>query len=244
MLTLAPRFYVATTRQTKRLESITRSPIYSHFSETMTGVSTISAFSREEDFMMENRRRIEDNQRCYHASIFVGKWSALRLELIGTLLVVFVALFTIVTRGSVNPGSIGLCLSYALNISSTLQVLTRNLSDIETNLVSVERIAEYQEVVQEAPYRLPENRPPAEWPQHGVVRFEGYSARYRDGLDLVLRGLDLTIRRGEKVGIVGRTGAGKSSFTLALFRMVEAAEGSIYIGAPHPAPSDAPPQTM
>ena len=240
--TLLARFYVSTTRQTKRLESVTRSPIYSHFSETMTGAATINAFSRGEDFIAENRARIEENQRCYIASIFIGRWSALRLEMLGTLVVLAVALFTVFTRGTIDPGSIGLCLSYALNISSTLQVLTRNLSDIETNLVSVERIREYQEVVQEAPYSLPENSPPAQWPQHGVVRFDGYSTRYRAGLDLVLRGINLTIEKGEKVGagettaqvgIVGRTGAGKSSLTLALFRLVEAAQGSIYIGNSH-----------
>ena len=224
------RFYVSTTRQTKRLQSVTMSPIYAHFSESMMGASTINAFSRGEDFIGENRRRIEANQRCYVASIFVGKWAALRLEMMGTVLVVALALFTVATRGSIEPGSIGLCLSYALNISSTLQVLTRNLSDIETNLVSVERISEYQTVIQEAPQRLPENNPLSHWPSNGVVRFEKYSTRYREGLDLVLRSVDLTIASGEKIGIVGRTGAGKSSLTLALFRLIEAAGGSIFIG--------------
>ena len=224
------RFYVSTTRQTKRLQSVTMSPIYAHFSESMTGASTINAFSRGKDFIGENRRRIEANQRCYIASIFVGRWAALRLEMMGTVLVLAVALFTVSTRGSIEPGSIGLCLSYALNISSTLQVLTRNLSDIETNLVSVERISEYQTVIQEAPQKLPENNPLIDWPRNGVVTFDKYSTRYRDGLDLVLRSVDLTIKSGEKIGIVGRTGAGKSSLTLALFRLIEAAGGSIYIG--------------
>ena len=150
--------------------------------------------------------------------------------MMGTVLVLALALFTVVTRGSIEPGSIGLCLSYALNISSTLQVLTRNLSDIETNLVSVERISEYQTVIQEAPQRLPENNPLSHWPSNGVVRFDKYSTRYREGLDLVLRSVDLTIASGEKIGIVGRTGAGKSSLTLALFRLIEAAGGSIFIG--------------
>ena len=223
------RFFVSTTRQTKRLESVTRSPIYSHFGETMTGTTTITAFSREEDFVAENRARIEDNQRCYMASLVVGRWASVRLGVIGAFLVTAVALFTVYTRGSMNPGSIGLCLSYALNITDTLNILTRNFSEVETNLVSVERIAEYQEVVQEAPYTMEENSPPVSWPEHGVVKFDGYKARYREGLDLVLRGIDLTILSGEKVGIVGRTGAGKSSLTLALFRLVEPAAGSIYI---------------
>ena len=203
------RFYVSTTRQTKRLQSVTMSPIYAHFSESMTGASTINAFSRGEDFVAENRRRIEANQRCYIASLFVGHWANTRLEMMGTMLVLAVALFTVTTRGSIEPGSIGLCLSYALNISSTLQVLTRNLSDIETNLVSVERISEYQDVIQEAPQRLPENKPLSHWPSNGVVTFEAYSTRYREGLDLVLRSVDLTIKSGEKVRIVRMTRASK-----------------------------------
>ena len=95
--------------------------------------------------------------------------------------------------------------------------------------VSVERISEYQNTPQEAAYEVPDQDPPKEWPEYGVVKFENYQTRYREGLDLVLRGIDFEIQRGEKIGIVGRTGAGKSSLTLALFRIIEAAGGSIVI---------------
>lgn len=95
--------------------------------------------------------------------------------------------------------------------------------------MSVERISEYQNTPQEAPFEIPEQDPPKEWPQYGVVKFENYQTRYREGLDLVLRGVDFEIMSGEKIGIVGRTGAGKSSLTLALFRIIEAAHGSIFI---------------
>ena len=149
--------------------------------------------------------------------------------MMGNTLVFGVALFTVLTRGTLDPGAIGLSLSYALNVSGYLQILTRNFSDIETNFVSAERIQEYQAIRQEAPYELPENNAPQNWPENGVVRFEDYQTRYRDGLDLVLKGVNVNIRSGEKVGIVGRTGAGKSSLTLALFRIIEAAEGSIII---------------
>merc|ERR1712127_1124018 len=96
-------------------------------------------------------------------------------------------------------------------------------------MVSVERIQEYQDTPQEAPFDVPENEPGSEWPEHGVVKFENYQTRYREGLDLVLRGIDCHIKSGEKIGIVGRTGAGKSSLTLALFRIIESAGGSIQI---------------
>ena len=102
-------------------------------------------------------------------------------------------------------------------------------SEIETNMVSIERIREYQTNTTEAPYEVPDQDPPKDWPAYGVVKFENYQTRYRQGLDLVLRGIDFEIMSGEKIGIVGRTGAGKSSLTLALFRIVEAAGGSIII---------------
>ena len=96
-------------------------------------------------------------------------------------------------------------------------------------MVSVERISEYQEIVQEAPFDVPENDPGESWPENGVIKFENYQTRYRDGLDLVLRGIDCNVESREKIGIVGRTGAGKSSLTLALFRIIESAGGSIEI---------------
>ena len=85
-------------------------------------------------------------------------------------------------------------------------------SEIETNMVGVERIKEYQEIEEEAPLLMPEQDPPENWPEFGVVKFDNYQTRYREGLDLVLKGIDCQIRSGEKVGIVGRTGAGEFTF--------------------------------
>lgn len=130
---------------------------------------------------------------------------------------------------------VGLSLSYALNVTGAMNLLVRMTSEVETNMVSVERISEYQETPQEAPYSIPEQDPPTEWPQYGVIKFDNYQLRYREGLDLVLKGITCHIQSGEKIGIVGRTGAGKSSLTLGLFRIVEAAGGSIFIDVSHDA---------
>lgn len=102
-------------------------------------------------------------------------------------------------------------------------------SDVETNIVAVERIKEYGEVEQEAAWEVPSQNVPRDWPDNGQVVFEDYTVRYREGLDLVLKGISFTVKGGEKVGIVGRTGAGKSSLTLSLFRIIEAAGGKIMI---------------
>ena len=223
------KLYVATARQVKRLESISRSPIYTHFSESISGASTIRAYDRDDDFILENENRIDNNQICYYPGYVSSRWLSVRLEIIGNIVLMFAALFAVLSRGSIEPGLVGLSLSYALNVTGQLNMLVRQSSEVETNLVSVERIKEYQEIVQEAAFDAPENDPGEEWPEHGVIKFDNYQTRYREGLDLVLRGIDCKIGSTEKVGIVGRTGAGKSSLTLALFRIIESAGGSIEI---------------
>ncbi|XP_017047283.1 multidrug resistance-associated protein 1 isoform X18 [Drosophila ficusphila] len=225
----AQRFYVATSRQLMRLESVSRSPIYSHFSETVTGASTIRAYNVGDRFIEESDAKVDKNQVCKYPSVIANRWLAIRLEMVGNLIILFASLFAVL-GGQTNPGLVGLSVSYALQVTQTLNWLVRMSSDIETNIVSVERIKEYGETKQEAPWELEQDKTkPKNWPQEGRVEFQNFQVRYREGLDLVLRGVSFDIRGGEKVGIVGRTGAGKSSLTLALFRIIESAGGRISI---------------
>uniref|UniRef100_A0A6I8NZ47 ATP binding cassette subfamily C member 3 n=1 Tax=Ornithorhynchus anatinus TaxID=9258 RepID=A0A6I8NZ47_ORNAN len=223
------RFYVATSRQLKRLESVSRSPIYSHFSETLTGTSIIRAFGRGPVFVAINDAKVDTNQRSYYPGITANRWLGIRVEFVGNCVVLFAALFAVIGRKSLNPGLVGLSVSYALQVTMSLNWMVRMTSDLESNIVAVERIKEYSETETEAPWVNEKSRPPADWPQKGEVEFVNYSVRYRKGLDLVLKGLSLRVKGGEKVGIVGRTGAGKSSMTLCLFRILEAAAGEIRI---------------
>ncbi|XP_053672165.1 multidrug resistance-associated protein 1 [Anopheles nili] len=223
------RFYVATSRQLKRLESVSRSPIYSHFGETIQGVQTIRAYSVQDRFITESDERVDANQLCYCPSIIANRWLAVRLEMVGNLIILFAALFAVLGRETMNAGLVGLSVSYALQITQTLNWLVRMTSDVETNIVAVERIKEYGETKQEAAWEVPNSTLPRDWPEQGQVEFRDFQVRYREGLELVLRGISFTVKGGEKVGIVGRTGAGKSSLTLALFRIIESAGGSIVI---------------
>ncbi|XP_018359852.1 PREDICTED: multidrug resistance-associated protein 1 isoform X1 [Trachymyrmex cornetzi] len=223
------RFYVATSRQLKRLESVSRSPIYSHFSESVTGAQIIRAYGVQEQFIHESENRVDFNQVCYFPSIIANRWLAVRLEMVGNLIIFFAALFAVLGRDTMSSGLVGLSVSYALQITQTLNWLVRMTSDVETNIVAVERIKEYSETAQEAPWKNTEFTPSKEWPKHGRVDFKDFKVRYREGLDLVLNGLTFSVLGGEKIGIVGRTGAGKSSMTLALFRIIEAAQGKILI---------------
>jgi ATP-binding cassette subfamily C (CFTR/MRP) protein 1 len=143
--------------------------------------------------------------------------------------VLFAALYSVISRDSVTGGLVGLSISYALQVTDKLAFFVTNTADLENNVVSVERIKEYSEVEQEAPWSVEPKSYTPEWPEEGKVKFDTYSTRYREGLDLVIKQVSCDIKPAEKVGIVGRTGAGKSSITLGLFRIIEATEGNIVI---------------
>uniref|UniRef100_A0A069DZT4 ABC-type glutathione-S-conjugate transporter n=1 Tax=Panstrongylus megistus TaxID=65343 RepID=A0A069DZT4_9HEMI len=223
------RYYVATSRQLKRLESVTRSPIYSHFGESVTGSMTIRAYNVQGRFVKESEQKVDYNQVCTYPGIIANRWLAVRLEMVGNLIIFFSALFSVIGRDTMNAGLVGLSVSYALQITQTLNWLVRMTAEVETNIVAVERIKEYGETPQEAPWEITPSVAKDDWPAKGNVEFKKLEIRYREGLELVLKGISFDINGGEKVGIVGRTGAGKSSLTLGLFRIVEAAGGSILI---------------
>ncbi|XP_007561242.1 canalicular multispecific organic anion transporter 2 [Poecilia formosa] len=223
------RFYVATSRQLKRLESVSRSPIYSHFSETITGSSVIRAYGRHTAFVLMSDMKVDENQKSYYPGIVSNRWLGVRIEFIGNCIVLFAALFAVLGKATLSPGLVGLSVSYALQVTMSLNWMVRMTSDLENNIVAVERVKEYSETKTEAPWEVEEKKPPPEWPTQGNVEFNEYSVRYREGLDLVLRNITLSVKGGEKIGIVGRTGAGKSSMTLCLFRLLEAAGGEITI---------------
>nr|XP_055109355.1 multidrug resistance-associated protein 1 isoform X7 [Symphalangus syndactylus] len=223
------RFYVASSRQLKRLESVSRSPVYSHFNETLLGVSVIRAFEEQERFIHQSDLKVDENQKAYYPSIVANRWLAVRLECVGNCIVLCAALFAVISRHSLSAGLVGLSVSYSLQVTTYLNWLVRMSSEMETNIVAVERLKEYSETEKEAPWQIQETAPPSSWPQVGRVEFRNYCLRYREDLDFVLRHINVTINGGEKVGIVGRTGAGKSSLTLGLFRINESAEGEIII---------------
>jgi len=222
------RFYVKTSRQLKRLQSVSRSPIFSHFSETLTGSSTIRAYSRQNYFIKQNENKVDSNQMSYYPNIVSNRWLAFRLEMLTNCIILLACVFAVVSKGMVTESIVGLSVSYAMQVTQTFNWMVRQTSELENNIVSVERVEEYCNVEQEASYHTEESIPEG-WPSKGEVEFINYSTRYRPDLDLVVKDISFKVSSGEKIGIVGRTGAGKSSLILALFRIVEAAKGKIFI---------------
>lgn len=156
-------------------------------------------------FIEESESRVDYNQVCNYPSLISNRWLAVRLEMVGNLIILFAAMFAVFSRDELSPGRVGLSVSYALQVTQTLNWLVRMTSDVETNIVAVERIKEYGETKQEAAWE--NNTPlPREWPEKGQVDFKDFEVRYREGLDLVLKGISFSVKGGEKVGIVGRTG--------------------------------------
>jgi ABC-type multidrug transport system fused ATPase/permease subunit len=195
-------------------------------------MSTIRAYNQQKRFEMENEWRVDANLRAYYPSISANRWLAVRLEFLGSVIILAaagLAIISVASHSGLTAGTVGLAMSYALQITQSLNWIVRQTVEVETNIVSVERVLEYAALPSEAPEIISKNRPPISWPSQGAVAFNNYSTRYRPGLDLVLKNINLSIKPKEKIGVVGRTGAGKSSLTLALFRIIEPAEGNVSI---------------
>lgn len=197
------KYYLRTSRELKRLDSISRSPIYAHFQESLSGISTIRAYRQTKRFSLENEWRVDANLRAYYPSISANRWLAVRLEFIGSIIILAAAGFAIIsvtTGRSLSAGLVGLAMSYALQITQSLNWIVRQTVEVETNIVSVERVMEYARLPSEAPEVIFKNRPPNSWPSKGAVSFNKYSTRYRPGLDLVLKNVSLNIKSHEKIG--------------------------------------------
>ncbi|XP_038595541.1 multidrug resistance-associated protein 1-like [Micropterus salmoides] len=222
-------FYVAASCQLRRLEAVSRSPIYSHFNETVQGASVIRAFCEQRHFILQANRRIDNNQEAYFPRFVATRWLAVNLEFLGNLLVLAAAVLCVRGRGELSPGIVGLALSQSLQVTGILSWIVRSWTDVENNIVSVERVKEYDSTPKEAAWTLEGSWLPAAWPTTGNIQFEDYGLQYRKGLDWALNHICINIQDREKVGIVGRTGAGKSSLALGIFRILEAAKGRIFI---------------
>jgi len=226
------RDYRNSSRELKRLDSISRSPLFAHFSETLTGLSTIRAYRAQDTFTRVNEQRMDGNNRPYYLLVLTQRWLSIRVETIGSLVAFFAALIIVIQRKTLNPGESGVSLTYAIGVTSLLNWVVRQTVEAENAMNAVERSKFYTDgIPHEAAAEVPEedSKLTESWPQRGTIDFKDLKIRYRPGLPLVLHGITLNVRGGERVGIVGRTGAGKSSLMVALFRIVESAGGSILI---------------
>ncbi|XP_028799285.1 ABC transporter C family member 12 isoform X1 [Neltuma alba] len=227
-------YYQSLSREVKRLDSITRSPVYAQFAEALNGLTSIRAYKAYDRMAHINGRLMDNNIRFTLVNISSNRWLTIRLETLGGLMIWLIATFAVMQNATAHnqamfAATMGLLLSYSLNITNLLSRVLRQASRAENSLNAVERVDTYIEMETEAPAIIETNRPPPGWPSSGSIEFEDVVLRYRPELPPVLHGLSFRVSPTEKVGIVGRTGAGKSSMLNALFRIVEPHKGKIII---------------
>lgn len=217
------KWFRKTSTELQRINSIANSPIFADFSQTLSGTSTIRAFGEEQRFFKQCMSSFDTMNASYIMIQLANYWLSLRLDILGGTMGMFIAGVAVATSSAkfISPGWLGLALTYSIEVTQYLKHGVRMVATIEAQMNSVERVLYYTDNVEnEPPEQLPKDPSPTEWPDNGEIAFRNMSMRYRDG-PLVLKNISLKIKPGEKVGVCGRTGSGKSSLMVALFRISE-----------------------
>ncbi|OVA14831.1 ABC transporter [Macleaya cordata] len=224
------QYYTPTARELARLSGIQRAPILHHFAESLTGAATIRAYDQENRFIDTNLGLVDNESRPWFHNVSAMEWLSFRLNLLSNF--VFAASLVVLVslpEGIINPSIAGLAVTYGLNLNILQASVIWNLCNAENKMISVERILQYSKLTSEAPLEIEESRPPSNWPEFGKICFKNLQIRYAEQLPSVLKNINCTIPGRKKVGVVGRTGSGKSTLIQALCRTVEPREGSILI---------------
>lgn len=236
--------YKKSSRELKRLDGITFSPIYSEFVQSFNGLSTIRAFKGEAVFSRVFDELVDRNQAAYWSFQIAGRWLGFRLDIITGIIIFFTATVALALAGKVDVGLTGVALAECVVMSNTFQWGVRQAAELENLFTSVERVVTMAEDMPiEGPYDISKEKNVSqntfdvsqaqndddEWPKESIIKFDNVWMKYRENLPFVLKGLSFVTKRRERIGIVGRTGSGKSSIFSSLFRITEIDNGTISI---------------
>ncbi|KAI4353106.1 hypothetical protein L6164_002080 [Bauhinia variegata] len=224
------RYYTPTARELARLAQIQIAPILHHFAESLAGAAPIRAFDQEGRFIYTNLVLVDEFSRPWFHNVSAMEWLSFRLNLLSNFLFAFsLVLLVSLPEGIISPSIAGLAVTYGINLNVMQAQVIWNLCNAENKMISVERILQYLNIKSEAPLLIEDSRPPKNWPETGTICFKNLQIRYAEHLPSVLKNISCTFSGGKKIGVVGRTGSGKSTLIQAIFRIVEPREGSIII---------------
>uniref|UniRef100_A0ACD6A9R0 Uncharacterized protein n=1 Tax=Avena sativa TaxID=4498 RepID=A0ACD6A9R0_AVESA len=224
------RYYLASAKELMRINGTTKSALANHLGESISGAITIRAFEQEDRFFAQNLDLVDKNASPYFYNFASTEWLIQRLEIMSAVVLSFSAfVMALLPQGTFSPGFVGMALSYGLSLNMSFVFSIQNQCNLANLIISVERLNQYMDIQSEAAEVVEENRPAPDWPQDGNVELIDLKIRYRKDSPLVLRGITCRFEGGDKIGIVGRTGSGKTTLIGALFRLVEPAEGKIII---------------
>ncbi|KAL7196925.1 hypothetical protein ACSBR1_036857 [Camellia fascicularis] len=223
-------YYITTARELARMVGIRKAPILHHFSESLTGAATIRCFNQEDRFLRKNLGLVNDYSRVAFHNSATMEWLCVRINFLFNV-VFFLVLVILVNlpRSAIEPGLAGLVATYGLNLNVLQAWIIWNLCNVENKMISVERILQFTNILSEAPLVIENCRPEQEWPINGRIDLENLHVQYSPALPRVLKGINCTFPGNKEIGVVGRTGSGKSTLIQALFRVVEPSEGQILI---------------
>ncbi|KAG0375854.1 hypothetical protein BGX24_008580 [Mortierella sp. AD032] len=222
-------FYVPISRDLKRLNSNSRSPILNHFNETLVGIATIRAYGFQDRFVTRNLVNVDDNNRTFFLLWTANRWLHWRVDIAGALVSFSTGMLILQYSDTIQPGWAAMSLTYALMFTGTVVWVIRSYTEAELCMNSVERVVEYIDLEAEPAAIIPGSRPPASWPHKGEIAVSNLTMKYAPDAPEVIKNISFTVKAGEKVGVVGRTGSGKSTLAISLFRFMEPVGGSIHI---------------
>ncbi|KAM7523622.1 hypothetical protein LguiA_013524 [Lonicera macranthoides] len=224
------RYYFASAKELMRINGTSKSLVANHVAESIAGAMTIRAFEEEERFFEKNFELIDQNSSPFFHSFAANEWLIQRVEILSAIVLSSSALFMVLLPpGTLSSGFVGMALSYGLSLSMALVLSIQNQCTLANYIISMERLNQYMHLPSEAPQIIKDNRPPQNWPSVGTVDIQDLQIKYRADSPLVLDGISCKFEGGQKVGIVGRTGSGKTTLIGALFRLVEPFGGRIVI---------------
>ncbi|KAJ8110042.1 hypothetical protein ONZ43_g5980 [Nemania bipapillata] len=229
ILYLIQRFYLRTSRQLRLLELETSAPLFSHFIESLSGLVTIRAFGWAEQYTNKTSKLLDQSQKPFYLLLCIQRWLVLVLDLVVAGLAVLLVGLAVALRSRINPGLLGIALVQLTSLSHALTALVQFWTLLETSLGAIARIKDFSETTPRESIVNELNDAPSNWPSHGALAFESVSASYEDDGPLIIKDVSFSLKGGQKIGIVGRTGSGKSSTVQAILRMINITGGRILI---------------